>query len=348
MSSQSESGYQVDSTTNFDLNVVNKQLDKIVRLMQICGIYVHNAATRRLRFVYMVYPIVSLLYQGFVLISKGTKMSFTGDFGTDMFYNLLIFIFRMYLFAVFCIPTFTLGILKTFRKELQLIWMAKSAIYRRKFARKLSLLTNISIGIVTLTCLATVGNLLPTCISLHPSKMDFVIPLRSENWSPELQISVCIVCGLVETFMVTGIWLCTFLYIILWYIVKSEFDNLNEEVCHYIETQNLTFEICIGNREEIQRDHVIEQPRFDLEDLRLLHDVICHMIDLANGLFKFVIFATCGVALLVICITLYYFAKVDESVDSSSMLAIALQLVACIFTLVVIVITGIMMNDKVR
>ena len=333
--------------TDHELHLVNKQLDKVVRLMQLSGTYVHNVHTKRLKVLHMIYPVILILYQWFVVIAKLTKISFTDEFSPDLFYNLLVFIFRIYILCIFCIPTLKLGTLKRFRKELQIIWLTKSENYRTNCARKLSLMTNIGIGIVLLSFLGNAGNVLSTCIDLNPVQMEYSIPLWSKNWSNELQVSLCIGCAVLDMFMYVSIWLFTALFIIIWYLVKAEFDNINAEIHHFIETQHLTFESCIGHKEEIQLEHVIEEPRFDLEDLRLHHDVICHMVDMANGLFKFLIFATCGVSLLVTCLALYFLAKVEDGVDMLAMLAVVSQLIVCLCTLVMIIITGTILNDKV-
>ena len=346
MSTQADVGDKMAST-NHELHLVNKQLDKVVRLMQLSGTYVHNADTRRLKVLYMIYPVILLLYQGFVVIAKLTTISFTDAFGPTLFYNLLAVIFRIYILFIFCIPTLKLGTLNRFRKEFQLIWLTKSENYQNNCRRKLSLLTNISIGIVLMSSLGSVGNVLSTCTDLNPVQLEYSIPLWSQNWSNELQMSLCIVCAVIDLLMFMCALLFTVLFIITWYLLKSEFDNINAEVYHFIETQHITFESCIRHKEEVQLEHVIEEPRFDLEDLRLHHDVICHMVDMANGLFKFQIFATCGVSLLVTCITVYYFAKVDESVDILAMLVIVIQLAMSLCTLVMIIITGTILNDKV-
>ena len=336
-------------STHLELRLVNKQLKKIVRLMQICGIYVHNADTRRLRFVYMVYPIISLLYQGFVVISKGTNISFTDAFGPDVFYSILVFIFRGYLFTIFCISTFTMATLRRLRSKVQLIWMTKSEAYRKKFSRNFTLMTNIGIGIIVVVYLGNIGGNLYNCISLSPVYLDYIIPLWSNSWSSEFEMSVCIVCTLLDMIMLAGVWSFTTLYILTWYLVISEFHNINEEIGNYIETQHITYEYN-GHTDDtcMQGDDVTDEPRFDLEDFRLHHAVICHMVDLANGLFKFVILATSGVSLLVTCLALYYFAKVDASVDMMSMLTISSHLCVSLFTLVTIIITGVVVNDKVR
>ena len=322
-------------------------LDKIINLMRYFGVYTHTSQTRKAKIIQIVYAASIFIYEFYAALAQASKLSQEQTFGSGLFYKIVVFIFRLYIAIQLLIPSLVLGkfvLLRESWNRLEYRRTAEFPVMIKKNLRRIWLASCLSCMFLFIFEGSTS---IPFWLLGADAFLNYTVPLSSSTWTVRAKICIYLASAILDLLTAISCFLFTFLYTCVWYIIRSELKQLNEEIAKYASKKVQQYNACeeVGGNVPGSEIHINDGNI--LEEFRLRHDNICQMIDSENKLFKYQRAVLFSVTLVVICITLYNIVHYDTLNDVYMVLILLIQAAFANCALLITLFSSIDVNEKV-
>ena len=340
----------MEQQTNHKDNIWN-HISRLTYAIQCCGVYVPmKLKKKRDQVIMIIYSCIILIFN---LLTVGSDLS---TFNKNYSYGISLLLKLSNVFSKAMVIGFATWAFISLRKLASIGDSWKKFAFKRpdKYWRGMDKYTNrapifIIIFNFTMGTSTLIGFLFMGISSEvkpgEPNSYEAFIPFW-RPMTPWANNVVFIICFMMRFLYILVVWFILQLFVMIAYLLKTEFDYCNQKLVAFIDKQRIYF----SDRQTTADDDfgdIENSPYSSIEDARCEHDVLCHMTQMANDVFSpMVAICLCG-AIIQICLVLAMVSGGVQDVNPNIILSLYTNSVAALAYLMVTLIGGVILNDKV-